>query len=147
MFKTYFLNYIILGCSEYEVLDDNTRNVGYNYNTYGTTAKCDNDGHGNESPDWAGDNKWYRFQDPAGTKMIDYSPGTYGPCATHFPIWLNGAHPNNLGETVERTACVQSTSSTCDDRYSTQIQVRNCGQYFLYLLKNTKGCNFRYCAK
>ena len=79
--------------------------------------------------------------------MVDYPPAARGPCATAYPIWLDGTLPNNLGETVERTACVRSDSKTCYSSLTTQIQVRNCGEYFLYLLTDTKGCSLRYCAK
>ena len=80
----------------------------------------------------------------AGTRIAEEAPG-FRYCGTHVSGWMQGLHPTSLGETVTRTVCFQWTSYTC--YWSSEIKVRNCGQFFLYRLVDTPGCNFGYCAK
>merc|ERR1711988_1549241 len=51
-------------CSSYSILDDATRNINHGLEEY-----CDYYGKSYTSPDWDGDDKWYRFTGQAGVKM------------------------------------------------------------------------------
>ena len=86
----------------------------------------------------------YRFLPPAGTRIAEEAPG-YAYCGTIGTGWMQGSHPTSLGETVTRTVCFQGSSSLPCWR-STEIKVRNCGQYFLYRLVDTPICYLGYCA-
>ena len=133
------------GCTDYKILDEKERN--HHFKTPESSWWCDKTGVSyKRSPKWHGDN-WYRFLPPAGTKIPEEAP-TYQYCGTSASGWLQGSHPINLGETVIRTVCfVWSASKTCHSSYTSQIKVRNCGQFFLYNLVDVKACNLGYCAK
>ena len=60
--------------------------------------------------------------------------------------WLNGRHPEILGETVQREVCFHYTENwggSC--AWSTDIQILHCGNYFLYNLVDVPYCSSRYC--
>ena len=90
---------------------------------------------------------WYRFMGKAGDKMLDYPP-TYGPgyrCNTYLPGYLSGQHPRGSDGVVSRTVCFASSGSKCWT--STTIQVKNCGNYFVYKLNRlTSSYYMRYCG-
>ena len=95
---------------------------------------------------WHGDELLQLFLPPAGTRIAEEAPGV-GYCGTSATGWMQGSHPTSLGETVTRTACFQSEfdgGHTC--LWSSEIKVRNCGQYFLYRLVDTPHCHLGYCA-
>lgn len=133
------------GCTDYKILDEKERN--YQFNTPRGSWWCDEGRYTNSkmSPKWHG-TAWYRFLPPAGTKIAEEAPG-HKRCGTWSPGWMQGSHPTNLGETVERTVCFQSQDETCDSSWSKQIKVRNCGQFFLYNLVDVYHCVHGYCAK
>ena len=124
----------------YLVLDDPKRNINYGHDDH---YFCDQSDYGYESPDWHGAN-WYRMISPAGFKIPEKYVETYH-CDTHFTGWLNGSHPIVPDETVKRSVCFNSGSENC--RYLTEIQIRNCGEYFLYYLTEAPFCSLRYCSK
>ena len=138
-----YLNVELVGCNDYKILNENERN--HQFKTPSGSQWCDDIGSSyKKSPQWHGDD-WYRFLSPAGTRIAEEAPGTYY-CGTVFSGWMQGSHPTSLGETVTRTVCFQgSSSSTCSR--STEIKVRNCGQYYLYRLVDTPTCHLGYCAK
>ena len=127
-------------CSDvdYHILDDETRNVNYGY----LDAYCDSTTSLSTSPDWKG-TSWYRFDSPGGTKIPEHSL-EYIHCNTYAPGWLNGTHPTNLGETVERKVCFNYPNHVC--YFERNIQIKNCGAYFLYYLEDVY-LNYRYCAE
>ena len=86
---------------------------------------------------------WYRFQGDAGTKMPTTCPQT-NSCATDAPSWLNGAHPTVGEGKVNRQVCFHWSSNCCN--WSINIQVRNCGPYFIYYLSQAPACDLRYCS-
>ena len=121
---------------DYKDLDDPSRGSDY-YGKY-----CD-DSMMLPSPDWEGPGL-YRIVQPAGLVLPEHPVG-YGHCSTEATGWLNGSHPTEPGETVERTVCFQGISNmTC--AWQQEIQVTNCGDYFLYGLQEVPVCYARYCS-
>ena len=120
-----------LECLNYtSITNDNERKKTY----ITTTAKCDNNLLG-----------WHRFEAATGTKM----PTSCVPqnrCNTHASGWLNGTHPTIADGLVTRQVCF-SHSNCC--RWSLNIQVRNCGDFYIYNFMGTPSehpCNLRYCS-
>lgn len=117
-----------LECQTYQTLTSSKRKATWS----STSVVCDSSTSG-----------WYRFTEGAGTKM----PTTCVPmhrCNTHAPGWLNGNHPTVADGQVTRQVCFHWSSNCCN--WSTNIQVRNCGEYFVYLLSGTPVCSLRYCG-
>ena len=86
---------------------------------------------------------WYRFVGAAGTKM----PTTHVPafrCGTAWSGWLDGAHPTVEGVEVKRTVCLSNRVTGC--RHLINIDVKNCGSYFIYNLIPPPICESRYCG-
>ncbi|XP_056012796.1 von Willebrand factor D and EGF domain-containing protein-like isoform X1 [Ostrea edulis] len=69
-------------------------------------------------------------------------------CGTHFPLWMQGSHPSQADGIVHRKACSNiygSSSHTCCD-FSLDIQVKNCGSFYVYYLQPVPACAMAYCA-
>ncbi|HEY8376613.1 MAG TPA: DUF4215 domain-containing protein, partial [Nannocystis sp.] len=124
----------------YSTLSLADRSVNFNDGN-GGIEYCDR-ANSNVSPDWSG-NGWYRFSGQAGTKMPEAPPPIYA-CGTDAPGWLNGTHPAILDGVVNRQACFHWSGNTCN--WSTQIQVVNCGEFYLYNLVEPTACYLRYCG-
>ncbi|KAL9987885.1 hypothetical protein ACROYT_G002263 [Oculina patagonica] len=86
---------------------------------------------------------WYRFGGEAGSKMPE-SCVKERHCGTHAPGWLNGSHPTMADGAVKRKVCFHWSSSCC--RWSTMIDVRNCGGFYVYKLYRPPACTLRYCG-
>ena len=86
---------------------------------------------------------WYRFTSFGGTKMPE-NPVTDFHCGTHDPIWLRGSHPTEAEGNVAREACISSFGESCSE--SLDINIVNCGGYFVYYLKPLYYCASAYCA-
>ena len=80
---------------------------------------------------------------PAGT-MIPEEVVPINMCGTSATGWMNGAHPTTLGEDVERQICFNWNSDSC--MWYENIDITNCGAYFVYKLQSITTCNLRYCA-
>ena len=122
-------------CRHYKVLSDDSRFHSY-INTNKT--RCDNNLNG-----------WYRLMYNAGNRMLDTCPslksGSLFQCGADWQGWLNGTQPEENEKEVNRTVCFSRYNNcTCD--YSKAIKVRNCGQYYVYLLNGEPKCNQRYCG-
>ena len=86
---------------------------------------------------------WYRFKGDAGTKMPTTRVPAYR-CGTDWSGWLDGAHPTVEDGKVKRTVCFSDRPSGC--KYGIEIDIKNCGSYFIYNLLSPPGCNSRYCG-
>ena len=117
-------------CQNYRTLNNAHRKITYRRSFY---SYCDNGiGPG-----------WFRFKQAAG-KMMPTSCQPTHRCGTHAPAWLNGEHPTVADGQVNRTVCFHWESDCC--HWSTNIEVRNCGSYYVYYLTGTPACNLRYCG-
>ena len=130
---TIILFFSISECQNYASLNSADRKV-----TYTTLHRyCDNGiGPG-----------WFRFEGSAGTRMPTSCPPTYR-CSAGATGWLNGGHPTVADGQVSRQACFHWDSNCC--YWSTKIEVRNCGSYYVYYLSgtpiNSGDCYLRYCG-
>lgn len=112
----------------YEILNDWERSVN---NAYGNLC------------DFSLSDGWYRPISLVGNTMPTECPVNGFRCGTSVPIWMNGSYPL-LGETVDVVACASHYhGDCCVDAYD--IQVKNCGEYYVYNLKQTVGCRQAYC--
>ena len=87
---------------------------------------------------------WYRFTGESGNQMPDKCVG-YKRCGTYMPGWLAEKHP-----TVEEGAKrFQRVCFTYEDNCCAQqewIEVKNCGDFYVYKLKPLQYCDMRYCG-
>ena len=126
----------------YEVLDDETRNKDFS-NPYCVNQNREDCDIGYWGADWKGPN-WYKIEGKAGTRIADTLVEKCH-CNTDATGYIIGTHPTRVGETVERTVCFSWINDPC--RLSKTIQIRNCGNYYLYYLEETIACNCRYCTQ
>ena len=94
---------------------------------------------------------WYRFTGDAGDMMaqheVRWDTSTYR-CGSLAHGWLNGKLPNPSEGKVYRTVCFTHNGNSC--WWSTKIKVKNCGNFFVYLLHGFShfwyGGYLRYCG-
>jgi len=115
-------------CTSYSSLSSGDRKSTYMANS----GQCDSHLNG-----------WYRFQGAAGTRMSTSCPPTYR-CDTGAAGWFNGGHPTVADGKVTRQVCFHDNSNCC--YWSTNIEVRNCGSFYVYRFSGTPVCNLRYCG-
>ena len=103
---------------------------------------CDKDSR-YTSPSWEGPG-WYKFANPAGTKMATSSPPTQR-CGTNAPGYMVEIHPTEAGQTKKVKFCFHYGKNSC--RWESFGEVTKCGDGdFVYKLPNTPACSLRYCA-
>ncbi|XP_061164836.1 von Willebrand factor D and EGF domain-containing protein-like [Saccostrea echinata] len=88
---------------------------------------------------------WYTFDN---NDEMPTSCVTQYHCGTHFPLWMQGSHPSQADGIVHRKACSNiygSSSQSCCD-FSLDIQVKNCGSFYVYYLQTVPACAMAYCA-
>ena len=121
-------------CTSYSVLTDASRSV-LKENLY-SIGSSDNM------------NGWYRFMSGAGDSILDYIPKTrigYYRCSAKMPGYLSGQHPRGSEGIVTRSVCFVHNGNTCFR--STSIQVKNCGNYYVYRLYALRNdFIMRYCG-
>ncbi|XP_052101114.1 von Willebrand factor D and EGF domain-containing protein-like isoform X2 [Mytilus californianus] len=84
---------------------------------------------------------WYRIKSENGDQIPTYPPGAFH-CGTNYPVWMNGTFPIVSDGNLTVAACLQTENSTCETSFN--VQIRNCGNYFIYFLQNTTK-NAAYC--
>ena len=83
---------------------------------------------------------------PAGMVMTESSLKVLH-CGTYRPGWIRGTHPTDEGEQVTAEVCFSFDNGDGDDcRYTQNIEITNCGEYYVYFLPQTPWCDMRYCA-
>ena len=123
-------------CDEpYNVLDSAARNVI----TVGAPYYCDS---ADAVEDWVGPG-WYRFQGSAGNKMVHGAAPPKNACGTEKTGWLNTPLPDMADGVVPGQVCF-NWNNTCN--WQANIQVVNCGDFYLYNLPIVPSCNGRYCG-
>ena len=65
-------------------------------------------------------------------------------CGTQGSGWMSGDNPTVANGNVSRMVCYSWKGNCC--RRSNEIEVVNCGQYYIYKLGDTPGCPSRYCG-
>ena len=65
-------------------------------------------------------------------------------CGTYATGWMNGAHPTVAQGMVTRKVCYNWNGNCC--LWSNNIEVVNCGQYYVYKLSKPPHCTLRYCG-
>jgi len=105
----------------------------------------------NVAPDWDGEG-WYRFTGEAGNKMAEEFPG-WNKCTTESPGYLHVCQddescmlPTVAEGKKQMTLCFGTKwSSACFNKE--EVSVMNCGEFFLYYLKNMKIYNGSVCGQ
>ena len=118
------------------ILDSAARSIGQT----SVSSSCDNGVSGAHGWQGAG---WYRF-DIDSRRLPETAPGPRY-CSTSASGWLNGSHPEIVDGQVSRQVCFNWTSGEC--QWATDIEIINCGGYFLYELPNTPACSLGYCSE
>ena len=128
-------------CQDYKTLDETSRH----YTHTGRSYKCDRDPRHNKSPQWSGES-WYRFTGAAGTKMGTKKEVTKNYlCGTHAAGHLDtNTHPDLAeGQSQDQKVCFYYNVQC---KWSTNITIQKCKEFYTYKLSNTPYCNMRYCG-
>ena len=136
-----FFSYNLGPCNDinYATLNDPKRNR--DYNGVDASPSCDDSA---VEGDWKGGDVWYRFAGPAGSQLADSIVPT-SHCGTHATGWLNGAHPVFLGENVTRQVCFHWGSDSCF--IITDVEIKQCGGFYIYKFKAVPICALKYCGQ
>ena len=81
---------------------------------------------------------WYRFQGAAGDRILDKCVPV-GNCRFPAPGWMRVAEG-----VVSRGVCYNFSTDCCFWRK--KIEVKNCDEYFVYILESPNFCSARYCG-
>ena len=119
-------------CLGYVELKEPDRAAGFNDGP-GNITKCDKSANG----------KWHRFVDPAGVVM-PLTPPTQYSCGTDSPGYMLGTYPTVDEGVVPRSVCFPWFGDPC--MWTSDIAVRNCGEYFVFQLPTPVACALRYCG-
>ena len=65
-------------------------------------------------------------------------------CGAVFSGWLKGGNPTLADDRVSFLVCFTRGGNCC--KKSRNIDVKNCGSYFIYKLQKVPACNLRYCG-
>ena len=125
-------NVVPVECVNYNELGDASRNV--NFQNPDGNVTCDNDLAGG----------WYRFVGEAGGRIPQEVPAEFS-CGTHAPGWMEGEYPSVDEGAVDRRVCFNWAGNQCN--WESAIQVRNCGDYYVFNLPPAPVCSLRYCGE
>ena len=126
----------------YLEMDLADRNITFNDGNNGVEY-CDSVNDADTSPEWQGDG-WYRLVGEAGTQLPEAAPDIFA-CGTDAPGWFNGVHPTPGDGVVDGEVCFHWNGDQC--RWTSNIQVVNCGSFYLYNLVTPPNCELRYCGE
>ncbi len=73
------------------------------------------------------------------TSCVDFSN-----CGTYYAGWMSGSLPTVAEGNVTRKVCYTGRSDCCEE--SNNIEVVNCGRYYVYNLSPLPWCDFKYCG-
>lgn len=91
-------------------------------------------------------NGWYRFGGDAGTKIPTTCVKTEH-CGGNGAGWMNGTHPTVAEGKVARKVCYNVGLPKCCWQIAIDdIEVINCGQYYVYKLRPARCGPCRYCG-
>jgi len=131
-------------CDNYHPLNRETRR--YDFKDVHNIFNCDKTFAYYCSLDWKGPG-WYRAVKPAGTMIAELEDGPdTDSCGTNNPLWLrSGTHASILpGTTGDAEACTSGYGDTC---YRVEkLEIKNCGEYFVYNLPEVTSCLEGYCT-
>lgn len=119
-------------CTNYTENSDATRSKNYT----GSIATCDQTTFSRA--------QWVRFTGSSGD-IIPTSAVPDNRCGTHAAGWYSSEMPTNSFTTVNGTVCFSWSGNTCNWR--SNIQVTNCGSYYVYYLTTPSVCQLRYCTE
>ena len=122
---------------DYKDLNQGDRSVHYK----DATDKCDGEDLKDE---W---HYWYIVSGNAGNALASNNPPPEGNCGTMARLYLTDSHPSFSDGEVTRTICASKGGNPC--ARNTNIQVINCGSFYLYKLVKLRGCGsepWRYCT-
>ncbi|XP_060678499.1 uncharacterized protein LOC132809107 isoform X3 [Hemiscyllium ocellatum] len=112
-------------CVNHKVLNDAWRSIDCNSTQCSNEVKSDNEL----------ESGWYRFNSSGGWKMPETAVPSHH-CSTEAPGWLKGTHPTESQGKTDGTVCFNWKGNIC--RWTEQITIQNCSNYFVYYLKKTR---------
>ena len=80
----------------------------------------------------------------SGKQIPEETPGAYH-CGTSATGWLNGSHPQFTDATFKELVCFDYGPTSICDR-NVNVEITNCGDFFVYLLPEVPSCYLRYCS-
>jgi len=139
----------------YNVLSDPSRSVNSGDGTFdgvrilycdcrGENKWCDTVGNKQKSPGWQGEG-WYRLTGEAGSRIPEKTANEFR-CGTTKPGYVSVKHPTSEGESISAKFCFDDTVLDKICYKSTQGKITNCGDFYVYYLKEVSWCAYRYCA-
>ncbi|EDV26362.1 uncharacterized protein TRIADDRAFT_54273 [Trichoplax adhaerens] len=90
-------------------------------------------------------NEWYRFTGGENSAMLASNYVEHGRCASLSSGWLQDMHPTGPQGIIARKVCYSFINEKC--KWSSNIQIRNCGTFFTYKLPAPPLCSLRYCTE
>ncbi|CAG2253688.1 unnamed protein product [Mytilus edulis] len=88
---------------------------------------------------------WYKAEaNGISLEMASSCPPMYS-CGTENQLWMDGRSPSVSDGVVNRKVCIRDTGPNDCCNKSRQIQIKNCGSFYVYNLSYTDECNQAYC--
>ena len=144
-------------CTNYEVLDDARRH--YTKSKTRRKVLCDSDTAPSRwKNNWKGRN-FYRIMGPAGTRIKEGCVASNDACGTNMQGFISsGTHPALLNQRATLTVCFTKNfrgqnlghnriCHYCNEERNIDIEVINCGSYFVYDLPSIDRCAYAYCTE